>query len=136
MVHGLEALIRQVDRRTEAELNAEDLSSGSRPVWRGIAFYGIVHSLTHIVQALVRSGNGEAAVRLQSKMTPPLLAINESDSWQAMVAYNFGRAFALAGKRAEATEQVNAAIEKHPDAAKWAAGEPDMESIRNDIPAS
>ena len=133
LMHGIEDLVREVDRRAEADLVAQDPNSEGRPVWRGIAFYGIVHSLTHIVQALVRIGNTEKAVYLQRSMTPLLFEINESDPWQAMVGFNLGRALILAGKREEAIERVIKAIEKHPEAAKWAASDPDMEQIRGDV---
>ena len=135
MLHsGVETLAGEVAGRSETELVAEDGRSGDgHPVWRGIAFYGIVHSLTHIAQALVRSGNSDTAVRLQTAMTPPLLAIDGSEAWTATIEYNLGRVFALAGNREEAAKQVKLAIAKSPDLAERAANDPDFESIRGDI---
>jgi hypothetical protein len=134
MLHErLEALQIEVDRREDADLLAPDPASGGRHgLWRGIAFYGIVHTVTHLVQALFRAGNGEAALRLQSIMTPLLLQIDASEAWQGTVEYNHARAFALAGD-SKALDYARQAVAHNPDAARWLENDPDFASIRDSI---
>ena len=131
--NGLNALIREVARRDETELLAEDPHAQGNTVWRGIAFYGIVHSLTHIGQALVRSGQPAAAVRLQRAMTPLLLAIDDGGAWRGMIEFNLGRVLLLAGERDAAIEQLRLAVADNPLAEKWVANDPDFESIRGEV---
>ena len=132
--HGLRALIREVDRRDDSALAAVDPNGGGEnTVWRGIAFYGIVHSLTHIAQALIRAGNAEAAVRLQRAMATPLLSIDSGGAWKGMVEFNLARVLSLTGNREEAISQCRQAIADNPDLAQYVANDPDFEPIRGSL---
>ncbi len=133
LIAGLNALIGEVERREEAELLVEDSHARGNTVWRGIAFYGIVHSLTHIAEALVRAGESDAAVRLQRAMTPPLLAINEARPWRGLVEHGLGRVLALAGDLGEAVIHTRKAISDNPDVVKWVGNDQVFDSIRGDL---
>jgi hypothetical protein len=131
---GVETLLGRVGEMEEAQLLEKDPSS-QHGIWRGIAFYGIVHSIIHMVQALFRVGNSEAALALQSRMTPILLEIEASDPWQSVVTYNHARALVLAGKD-EALDCLRQALALNPDVERWVSRDPDFAPIRDSLDAS
>ena len=131
--NSIKSLVGEVAHRSESELISDDgPSDSSKPVWRGIAFYGIVHNFTHIAMALVRSDSPEAAIRFQQVLTAPLLAIDASDDWRATIEFNVGRALALANDPS-AIDHIKIAIATSPEAARWVGGDPDLESIRMEL---
>ena len=129
---GLASLREVAIEKSEAELSAPDPLSPERPVWRGVAFYGIVHTLSHLGLALVREGNNDKAVSLQRQMTQNLKAISDSKPWTALIEYNHARILALT-QDPEALEHLNRAIAIDPAFAKRAEHDPDFISIRDRI---
>jgi hypothetical protein len=130
---GLKALIKEVDRHSDDSLTVADPHDPG-PVWLGIAYYGIVHSLKHIAHVLVRAGSPEAAVRLQRAMTPPLLSIDSSAAWwKGMVKLYLARVLSLAGNREEAISQYKLACADNPGVVQYATKEPDLDPIRDSI---
>jgi len=117
-------------KRSDSQLTEPDPGSADRPAWWAIAFYGIVHNLTHIGQALVRSGCGDQALELFKRMEPLLLQIGDLDSWKGMIAYNVGRMYVLTGDQVTAVEHIRKAIKYMPGAAKWIQNDEDFEEIR------
>jgi len=131
---AVRAMLREVERRGDEALTAVDPHTGGRnPVWVGIAYYGIAHSVVHIAQALVRAGNPEGAIRLQKKMTTPLLAVDSSAAWKGMVEMYLARVLSLAGSLDEAVRQYRQAVIDNPGLALRTADEPDLEAIRDRI---
>jgi hypothetical protein len=115
---------------TEDRLSDTDAEQGGRPAWWAVAFYAIVHNLTHIGQALIRSGAGNKAVELQERMSPVLLRIGDYEPWKGVIAYNLGRIYLLTGRKDDAVAQVRFAVEQMPAAAQWVQRDEDFEEIR------
>ena len=131
---SIEAMIQQVECRDEASFTAVDPHGGGQnPVWVGIAYYGVAHTLSHVAQALVRGENSDAAVKLQRTMTPSLMSVNSSGAWKGMVELYLARVLSIAGNLEEAISQYKKAITNNPSLAQYAADEVDLEPIRGKI---
>ena len=134
MRDGIEALNYEAIEADEAVLVGEDQASG-RTMWRGIAFYGILHSLSHMTQALIRSNKGNEAEELMRRMASRLSAIDYNNEWLGTVEFNLARVLALTGDIA-AAEHTKRAIVFNPKAAEWIANEADFDSVRDEIAQS
>lgn len=121
--------------RAHGESDLESLDGEGQPIWRGIAYYGILHSSEHIAHAMVRAGNKRDAVNLQRRVTESLVAINNSDHWVGTVEYNLAKVLALAGD-AEAVTVANSAVKRIPELARRAEQDEDFESIRDRLELS
>lgn len=133
LVDNITVVEAESQKRSENQLIEPDAEGNDRPVWWGIAFYGIVHNLTHIGQALIRSGSGKQAIALIERMEPLLLQISDLDLWKGMIAYNVGRIYALTGETDAAVNQLRKAIDLMPNAATWIQNDEDFEGVRGSL---
>lgn len=127
---SLDGLKELTSKRDDPDLEA--LDDDDRPIWRGIAFYGILHSSAHVAQAMVRAGNVIDAVSLQRRVTESLKEINRTDRWVGMVDFNLARVLALAGDSGAAAVARDA-ISRYPDLGSRAQHDPDFETIRDEL---
>ncbi len=134
MRDGIEALIYEAIEADEAVLVGEDQTSG-RTMWRGIAFYGILHSLSHMTQALIRSNKSNEAADLMRRMASRLSAIDYNNEWLGTVEFNLARVLAATGDIA-AVEHTKRAIVFNPNASDWIANDSDFDTIREEITTS
>ncbi len=128
-VEGLKKLTLARNDRELASLDGDD-----QPIWRGIAFYGILHSSGHVAQAMIRAGSKSEAVGLQRKVSETLKEIDSTDRWVGTVDFNYARVLALAGDGA-AVAVAREAIARNPELLSRAQQDPDFESIRSELGA-
>ena len=132
MRDGIEALIYESIEADEAALVGEDPNAPGRKMWRGIAFYGILHSLSHMTTALIRSNKSDEAADLMRRMASRLSAIDYNNEWLGTVEFNLARVLAVTGD-ISATEHSNRAIVFNPKAAEWIENDADFDSIREEL---
>lgn len=125
---GFVALEEETQKLDDQALRAEDPGSG-QPVWRGIAFYGIVHVYGHAALALVRAGASDGVVQMQQAINEKLIAIDDSAAWQGIISFALARALVLSGDDPAARQEVRTAIKMYPDVAQWVARDPDFAPI-------
>ena len=133
LLASLDGLKELTSTRDNKDLEA--LDDDDQPIWRGIAFYGILHSSSHVAQAMVRAGNVVNAVSLQRRVTDLLKEVNRTDQWIGMVNFNLARVLALAGD-ASAVAVARDAISRYPDLGSRAQSDPDFETIRDELAAN
>ncbi|MBT3275077.1 MAG: hypothetical protein HN368_18125 [Spirochaetales bacterium] len=126
---GLKSLASKRDA-----LDLEALDDDDQPMWRSIAFYGILHSSGHVAEAMIRAGNLIDAVSLQRRVTESLKEINQTDRWVGLVDFNLARVLARAGD-ADAAAVAGDAVSRDPDLGPRMKQDPDFVAIRDELGA-
>jgi hypothetical protein len=103
-----------------------------RPLWRTVAGNGCIHPVLHLVDLCLKRGERDHAVELQEEMTPLLMALDDSATWQSIATYNLACVYALAGEKGRAIDKVGDALRLNPDLTEWSKEDPDLASIHEE----
>jgi hypothetical protein len=122
-----------LDRVSEDTLLMPIPVNPDRPSWRFLAGNHVLHPMIHIWEYLKLNDHAELVPELFGEsFAERLLAVSDDRHWHGTTLYNLACIYALAGKKAQAIEQLGRALAMEPSLTEWSQQDSDLESLRGE----
>jgi tetratricopeptide (TPR) repeat protein len=125
-----ERLERALDACSDADLLKPRRSGSDTPVWGVVPGNGETHVAEHLVYWHLEQGDQAAAERVARRLYEVETGAFPDQRNRAEAAYNLGCFYATVGRRDEAVDLVERALELDRGLRGWALEDPDLEPIR------
>ena len=128
------AALELVQALSEEDLRNEQFIPDRQeaPLWQQIVSTCVTHSIFHLSDFYMRTGDLEQANRLQEETAHSLVDLDPSESWQSVVIYNLACHHALTGKKEKAIRGLQKALSLNPGLIEWSKQDTDLDSLRQE----
>lgn len=125
-------LFEQMEALSEEELNARADWLNGRPIWRAIAGTAVVHSISHLAQALIERGEPEQAMQLDRRAYEVAQRLDDSPDWRGLFPYNTACLYALIGNKPMALQNLKTSYKMSPRLVELSKQDTDLVSLHGD----